>query len=142
MLKRLNEQLETQRQLGTMHAFRLMRPECGIVFSDGTKPTQRRAAVANEPCCSWWPVLFVRSPYEENAIIGWCQAQAQSGSRAWETDPTRVVGLRNATQQATEPVIIEINTPGVTIEELEDSDDETEQDALTEPVITDFGEMD
>ena len=125
MLKRLNEQLETQRQLGTMHAFRLMRPECGIVFSDGTKPTQRRAAVANEPCCSWWPVLFVRSPYEENAIIVWCQAQAQSGSRAWETDPTRVVRLRNATQQAAEPVIIEINTPGVTIEEL-DSDDETE----------------
>ena len=58
------------------------------------------------------------------------------------TDPTRVVRLRNATQQVTGPVIIEINTPGVTIEELEDSDDETEQDAMTEPVITDFGEMD
>ena len=67
------------------------------------------------------------------------------GSRGWETvltDPTRVVRLRNATQQVTGPVIIEINTPGVTIEELEDSDDETEQDVLTEPVITDFGEMD
>ena len=86
--------------------------------------------------------MFARSPYEENAIIVWCQAEAQSGSRAWETDPTRVVRLRNATQQATEPVIIEINTPGVAIEELEDSDDETEQDALTEPVTTDFGEMD
>ena len=82
MLKRLNEQLETQRQLGTMHAFRLMRPECGIVFSDGTKPTQRRAAVANEPCCSWWPVLFVHSPYnKENTFVCWCQA-AEGGRQS------------------------------------------------------------
>ena len=92
-------------------------------------------AVLGGRCC------FVHSPYEENAIIVWCQAQAQSGSRAWETDPTRVVGLRNATQRATEPVIIEINTPGVTIEELEDSDDETEQDGLTNCVITDVWNM-
>ena len=87
--------------------------------------------------------MIVHSPYnKENAIVAWCQTQDLSGSRGWETDPTRVVRLRNATQQVTGPVIIEINTPGVTIEELEDSDDETEQDALTEPVITDFGEMD
>ena len=70
-----------------------------------------------------------------------CTARIRT-TRWWETDPTRVARLRNATQHVTGPVIIDINTPGVTIEELEDSDDETEQDALTEPVITDFGEMD
>ena len=71
------------RELTTCHA---------IVFADGTPQSQASPYTSHEAGC-WWPVLAVYYDASCTAIVAFCQAQALSLSRPYETHPTRVEWL-------------------------------------------------
>ena len=60
-----------------------------IVFADGTPQSQASPYTEHEAGC-WWPVLAVYYDTSCTAIVAFCQAQALSLSRPYETHPTRV----------------------------------------------------
>ena len=71
------------RELTTCHA---------IVFADGTPQSQASPYTSHEAGC-WWPVLAIYYDTSCTAIVAFCQAQALSLSRPYETHPTRVEWL-------------------------------------------------
>jgi hypothetical protein len=130
MVDRMRQQLVTQRHsnkgLGLMRSFEIPLNEVqfGMVYSDGTKDTQRTpmAAGQHEPG-QWWPVLVAPSVYNTcTQLAVYCQAQALAGGRPWETDISRVCTF--ATDWLHSPPS-PISTPGVIIEEM-DSQSESE----------------
>ena len=65
-------------------------PRClAVVFADGTKHNQSAPYVQGEHGY-WWPVLAVPHHYISTAMVVYCQAQALSDSRPYETHPSRV----------------------------------------------------
>ena len=113
MISRIREQVATQRGI-ILYYFSSSRPRCGMVFSDGTKPTQE-SPWRTSWGCHWWPVVFVPTEDVEILVV-YSQAQALTRSRPWRTHVSRLVSLRSATQE------VYVETPGPVIEELSDSE--------------------
>ena len=112
MMEKLRYQLDTQSTPGTNWAFRKTPPRCGMVFSDGTKPTQCSGLVPGQ-WGMWWPVVFAPHAWIPGEWVCYCQQQALVGGRAWETHPDRIEPWPWATEN-TEFV----EPPGPVIEEI------------------------
>ena len=124
MYKCSQYQLSTQRKLKTLWHFTSQHAQCCVVFSDGTKATQEMTYHGEYG--SWWPALYVVADVNSpGKVVVYCQAQALCTGRAWLTDASRVVRLREATQATTSATIVPlviVVTLGVQISEISDSD--------------------
>ena len=103
-----------------------------VVFSDGTKQSQASPYRGDGWDC-WWPVLATYADKTCTMLVAFCQAQALSDSRPYETHPTRVVFIPAppteppaTTSHHTGDPMGFLNQTTVTIEELPDSDPETD----------------
>ena len=131
MYKRLQWQLSEQRKLKTLWHFTTQRAQCCVVFGDGTK-AQQEMPYRHGEYGSWWPALYVVADVNSpTMLVFYCQAQALCTGRAWLTDASRVVRLREATQATTSatsapPITVIVETPGVDISEISDSDSDSD----------------
>ena len=94
----------------------------GVVFSDGTKPTQSSLPNISAPGQCWWPVLAANAPSVtwsgETVIYVFCQAQAVCCGMPWPTHRSRVLV---ADEDASPPMI-----SSAVIEELDEEDEDLE----------------